>query len=241
MNISVAWLNRYLQPANVSPDEAERSLMDAGFPIESRETLEGGDVRLDVEITSNRGDCLSHVGQAREIAAKTGRTLVAPVTQLPNATGGPIASLLTIDNNEPAACPLFTARLIRGAGASARRLRRGLMPPHPAFYARTEVLRRAGGFDISYRRAADFDLMARLFHTPSFHAVHVPGIVTLMRLGGLSTKGLNATRAASVEILRSCRANGIDATLLSVLSRYPQKLREVVNGRLMRLTGWRPA
>lgn len=114
MNISVAWLNRYLQPANVSPDEAERSLMDAGFPIESRQTLEGGDVRLDVEITSNRGDCLSHVGQAREIAAKTGRALVAPVTQLPNATGGPIASLLTIDNNEPAACPLFTARLIRG-------------------------------------------------------------------------------------------------------------------------------
>lgn len=114
MNISVAWLNRYLQPANVSPDEAERSLMDAGFPIESRETLEGGDVRLDVEITSNRGDCLSHLGLAREVAAKTGRSLVEPVTQLPNATGGPIAALLSVENDQPAACPLFTARLIRG-------------------------------------------------------------------------------------------------------------------------------
>ncbi|MBL8762031.1 MAG: phenylalanine--tRNA ligase subunit beta [Phycisphaerae bacterium] len=114
MNISVAWLNRYLQPANVSPDEAERSLMDAGFPIESRETLEGGDVRLDVEITSNRGDCLSHLGLAREIAAKTGRSLLAPVTPLPNATGGPITPLLSVDNTQPDACPLFTARLIRG-------------------------------------------------------------------------------------------------------------------------------
>ncbi|NUQ52568.1 MAG: phenylalanine--tRNA ligase subunit beta [Phycisphaerales bacterium] len=114
MNISVAWLNRYLQPANASPDEVERSLMDAGFPIESRETLEGGDVRLDVEITSNRGDCLSHVGLAREVAAKTGRSFAAPVTQLPNATGGPIAPLLSIENNQPSECPLFTARLIRG-------------------------------------------------------------------------------------------------------------------------------
>lgn len=132
------------------------------------------------------------------------------------------------------------SRLIRGAAAPARRIRRGLMPPHPAFYVRTQALREAGGFDISYSRAADFDLMARLFRTPGFRAVHVPGIVTLMRLGGLSTQGLRGTRTASVEILRSCRANGIDATAWSILTRYPLKAREVLSGRLMRLSGWRP-
>ncbi|BCW88837.1 PGL/p-HBAD biosynthesis glycosyltransferase [Alphaproteobacteria bacterium SO-S41] len=130
------------------------------------------------------------------------------------------------------------SRLIKGAAMPARGLRRGLMPPHPAFYARTHILRAAGGFDTSYRRAADFDLMARLFRDPGFRAAHRPGVVTLMRLGGLSTQGVKGTYAASLEILRSCRANGIDVTRWSVLSRYPLKAREVINGRLMRLGGW---
>lgn len=128
MNISVAWLNRYLQPANATPDEVERSLMDAGFPIETRVTLADGDVRLDVEITSNRGDCLSHVGLAREVAAKTGRALVAPATPLPNATGGPVVSALSVENTQGGSCPLFTARVIRGVkvGASPAWLVRAL-------------------------------------------------------------------------------------------------------------------
>ncbi|MFN7021559.1 MAG: hypothetical protein ACK4WH_09565, partial [Phycisphaerales bacterium] len=47
----------------------------AGFPIESISPVElpGGvtDTLLDVEVTSNRGDVLSHVGVARELAALT--------------------------------------------------------------------------------------------------------------------------------------------------------------------------
>ena len=116
------------------------------------------------------------------------------------------------------------------------------MPPHPGFYAPPQILRDAGGFDTVYRRAADFDLMARLFRRPAFRAVYRPGVVALMRLGGLSTQGLRGSQAASAEILRSCRANGIDATPWSIFSRYPLKAREVLNGRLMRFSGWvRPA
>ncbi|MFO1237456.1 MAG: glycosyltransferase family 2 protein [Alphaproteobacteria bacterium] len=129
------------------------------------------------------------------------------------------------------------ARMIRGDGAPARKLHRGVAPPHPAFYARTGALRAAGGFDTSYRRAADFDLMARLILTPGFRAAYRPGVVTYMRLGGLSTQGLKASRAASAELLRSCRANGIPATPWTVFSRYPQKIREVLHGRLLRLSG----
>ena len=43
-------------------------------------TLPDGDCLLDVEVTSNRGDCLCHVGCAREVAAMSGgtRELVLP-------------------------------------------------------------------------------------------------------------------------------------------------------------------
>ncbi len=114
MNISLAWLNQYLQPAAVSADDAQRALIEAGFPIESRETLPNGDTKLDVEITSNRGDCLSHLGLAREVAAKTGRALVLPVFDSPATTGGPVADALVLDNPLHDVCPLFTARVIRG-------------------------------------------------------------------------------------------------------------------------------
>ncbi|MCK6476090.1 MAG: phenylalanine--tRNA ligase subunit beta [Phycisphaerales bacterium] len=116
MKISVAWLNRYLSPPTVTADEAEQVLMHVGFPIESREPLPGGDTRLDVEITSNRGDCLSHVGLAREIAAKTGRTLVLPKADLPAPRPGlgKAADLVKLENTRPDLCPLFTIRVIRG-------------------------------------------------------------------------------------------------------------------------------
>jgi phenylalanyl-tRNA synthetase beta chain len=116
MNISIAWLNKYLSPANVTADEAEQVLMHVGFPIETRETLPNGDIRLDVEITSNRGDCLSHVGLAREVSAKTGRKLLMPAADLPAPApaAGRAADLIKLENTRPDLCPLFTIRILRG-------------------------------------------------------------------------------------------------------------------------------
>ncbi len=113
MHTSVRWLNRLLAPATLTPEEAESVLMDVGFPIETREALPDGDTHLDVEITSNRGDCLSHVGLAREVAARTGRSLVLPAATLP-AGAGSVNDHLKVDNRAPEVCPLFTARVIRG-------------------------------------------------------------------------------------------------------------------------------
>jgi glycosyltransferase involved in cell wall biosynthesis len=129
-------------------------------------------------------------------------------------------------------------RMISGGAFSPDKLRRGLMPPHPSFYARTALLREAGGFNTDYAIAADFDLVTRTFAMPDFQAVYVPTIVANMRVGGVSTRNLKATRIATAEILKSCRANGIDATPWSVLSRYPLKAREVLGGRLMRMRGY---
>ncbi len=112
MKISARWLNDYLdRPA--SADEQAELLTRAGFPIETRELLDGGDEMLDVEITSNRGDCLSHIGLARELAAVADRTLKLPAATLP-AGKTPASSVVNVTNREPDRCPLYTARVIRG-------------------------------------------------------------------------------------------------------------------------------
>ncbi len=127
MHISLRWLNQYLEPGDVSAEEAEKVLTYAGFPIETATKLPSGDTLLDVEVTSNRGDVLSHIGVAREIAAAAGasklRKLKLPAPgaipgeanapqPTPNST--PTPSRLSLDNRVPESCPLFTAQVITG-------------------------------------------------------------------------------------------------------------------------------
>ena len=113
MLTSVNWLNQMLEPGDLSVDEVDEILTHAGFPIEGREDLPSGDTRLDIEMTSNRGDCLCHFGQAREIAAATGRGLKRPDPRLATVSEN-VSSVTSVDNQIKDLCPRFTARLIRG-------------------------------------------------------------------------------------------------------------------------------
>ena len=110
---SVNWMNEYLDPPASDQEQAEL-LTRAGFPLEGRWTLNGSDARQDFEMTSNRGGCICHVGLAREIAAISGRRLRVPEAGA-KATGGPMDQTITITNQEPQLCPLYTGRLITGA------------------------------------------------------------------------------------------------------------------------------
>ncbi|MEM8738183.1 MAG: phenylalanine--tRNA ligase subunit beta [Planctomycetota bacterium] len=117
MKISLDWLNTYLEPA-VAADAVDDLLTGHGFPVEA--TVEhhdgpaAGDTMFDVEVTSNRGDCLSHVGVAREIAAGNGAALSPPDTELPAPGGEPIEALTAVEVREAEACPVYTARVITG-------------------------------------------------------------------------------------------------------------------------------
>ncbi|MSR18181.1 MAG: phenylalanine--tRNA ligase subunit beta [Phycisphaerales bacterium] len=113
MRTSVRWLNDYLTPAASAEEQAD-VLTDLGLPLDGREELEGGDVAQEIETTSNRGDCLCHIGLAREIAARTGRTLVDPCADLPLDDAPLDLAGFTLHNAEPALCPYYTARVIRG-------------------------------------------------------------------------------------------------------------------------------
>ncbi|MEX0885306.1 MAG: phenylalanine--tRNA ligase subunit beta [Phycisphaeraceae bacterium] len=117
MKTSIAWLNDYLdRPCEL--DAAEQLLTAVGFPIDGREdvALPDGSTEtiLEVEVTSNRGDCLSHVGLARELAAAS-RSQFRPPTIDPGASSGDdVASLTSVDNTDTTLCPLYTARVITG-------------------------------------------------------------------------------------------------------------------------------
>ncbi|HJT82646.1 MAG TPA: phenylalanine--tRNA ligase subunit beta [Chthoniobacterales bacterium] len=68
------------------------------------------DTVLDVEITPNRGDLLSHFGLAREIAAITGKTVRKPFDD--SAGPPPAIEREAIHLSAPDLCPFFSARLV---------------------------------------------------------------------------------------------------------------------------------
>ncbi len=72
-----------------------------------------GDVVLDVDVKPNRGDALSMIGLAREVAAVTGGEIRFPDTHPPE-TGAPIDGRLAVEVEEVALCPRFVARLVDG-------------------------------------------------------------------------------------------------------------------------------
>lgn len=82
-----------------------------GAPV--ADALGLSDWMLDVEITPNRGDCLSVLGVAREVAAITGEKVVLPPT--PFLENGPaIAELASVSVTDEALCPRYSARAITG-------------------------------------------------------------------------------------------------------------------------------
>lgn len=105
-----------------------------GHPV--IQALGGADNVLEIEITPNRGDCLSALGVARELAALYGRKLRLPDC---SPVKPAINDRLTAQVEAPAACPVFAGRVIRGLRADAvtpmwlrERLRRaGLRSLHP--------------------------------------------------------------------------------------------------------------
>jgi len=70
MLISYNWL-RELTNTPLKPAEVRERLTNVGLAVDAVEER-GDDYVLDVEVPSNRGDCLSHVGIARELAVIKG-------------------------------------------------------------------------------------------------------------------------------------------------------------------------
>src|SRR5205085_2567232 len=82
------------------------------------------DTVLEVAITPNRGDCLSVLGIAREVAAFSGARLRAAPARLAEQPP-PAADAIRVEIRDPALCNRYVARVVRGVtlGASPAWLR----------------------------------------------------------------------------------------------------------------------
>jgi phenylalanyl-tRNA synthetase beta chain len=109
MKILLSWLNDYIE-TGLPAEQIAEILSDLGLPCEGIDYL-GDDAVIDVEVTSNRGDCLSYIGIARELAAATGKELKIPVAE-PDESSKDVAEFASVEILEPDLCSRYTARII---------------------------------------------------------------------------------------------------------------------------------
>ena len=111
MLVSLKWLSKYVK-LPVSHEELALRLSLSGLNHEATDLI-NDDIVLDLEVTSNRGDCLGHIGVAREIGVLYELPLEKPNPSL-STSNVDINSLLTVENQFTQACPRYTARVIQG-------------------------------------------------------------------------------------------------------------------------------
>jgi phenylalanyl-tRNA synthetase beta chain len=112
MNISYNWLKDLVE-IDLSPQDLARKLTSVGLAVEGIHEAAGDDFVFDIDLTSNRPDCLSHFGVAREIAVITKSKFQRPKSELEDQspqTGN--QTLVSIQDAD--LCHRFTARVIRG-------------------------------------------------------------------------------------------------------------------------------
>jgi phenylalanyl-tRNA synthetase beta chain len=111
MLISLNWLKEYVD-VTLDLEDLSQLFMDIGLNVEGVDET-GKDVIYDLEVTSNRPDCLGHLGVARELAAATGQMLRLPEIGSAAENGDSTETLTAVAIDAPDLCPRYIARVIR--------------------------------------------------------------------------------------------------------------------------------
>lgn len=109
MKVTLNWLRDYVA-LDAPASEVKDLLAMMGFPVDAVERI-GNDWRLDFDVPSNRPDCLSVIGIARELAARTQAAFRIPSCRLEEADQPTDVRVEVLDRD---LCPRYTARVIRG-------------------------------------------------------------------------------------------------------------------------------
>ena len=97
----------------LTPDADRILILDPDTPLGEPLTALLGDTVLDVDVKPNRGDALSILGVAREVAAATGATVREPRIEVPEQ-GDATSDNVSVTVLDVLRCPRFVARYLDG-------------------------------------------------------------------------------------------------------------------------------
>jgi phenylalanyl-tRNA synthetase beta chain len=111
MKISIEWIRDYVD-LQESPEKLKEDLSMVGLLVETMSEVHNSPV-LEVEVTSNRPDCLSYIGMARQISAMYQRPLKTPPVQT-NLEASSDTIPFAIEIRDEELCPRYAGLVMDG-------------------------------------------------------------------------------------------------------------------------------
>lgn len=111
MYVSFNWLKKYVD-IDVAPEKLAHIITMGGVEVEGVEK-KGSDFILDITPTPNRGDCLSVIGVAKEVAALLNKRVRLPKFDPPRGKKK-VKEFVDVIVKDKSDCPRYTARFIEG-------------------------------------------------------------------------------------------------------------------------------
>jgi phenylalanyl-tRNA synthetase beta chain len=110
MRFSDSWL-RDMVETRLAPREIGERLTQVGIPLDSLETRDD-DTIYHFDVTTNRPDCMNHLGLGREISVAEGTRLKEPVCELPGPSRQPGAGPVSVRVEAADLCSRYTALIV---------------------------------------------------------------------------------------------------------------------------------
>ncbi len=92
--------------------------------------------------------------------------------------------------------------------------KKGWHPAHPTFFVKNEVYKKYGYFDLSFKLAADFELMLRFLERYQISSCYLPKPIIKMRLGGTTNKNFKNIYNQNIECYRAFKTNHLKVSIL---------------------------
>jgi glycosyltransferase involved in cell wall biosynthesis len=106
-------------------------------------------------------------------------------------------------------------------------LHKGWMPPHTTLFLKKEVYDKHGDFNLKYKIAADYDFMLRVLKDYSLNYGYLPCVITKMRVGGISNRGIKNIILKSKEDYSVLSSNKIGG-LMTLIKKNTSKISQFI-------------
>ncbi|MBX2959224.1 MAG: glycosyltransferase [Flavobacteriales bacterium] len=102
--------------------------------------------------------------------------------------------------------------------------KKGWHPAHPTFFVKNGIYKKYGYFDLSFKLAADFELMLRFLEKHQISSCYLPKPIIKMRLGGATNKNIKNIYNQNIECYRAFKVNHLSVSIFYPLYRLLPKL-----------------
>jgi glycosyltransferase involved in cell wall biosynthesis len=100
----------------------------------------------------------------------------------------------------------------------------GWMPPHPTFFAKREIYQKTGGYNLTLKTSADYELMLRVCLLFKISVAYIPSVLVKMRMGGQSNRSIMNRIKANLEDRKAWKINGLRSYWFTILFKPLRKV-----------------